>query len=246
MLIRIAMVISTVGYHWEEVYGAYDEFRQAGCEMAFFTVDGKEPKADPWSLKITGPFSGAGFGISRSMVPETPLGQEIQTKFASVKAVSELNADQIDALYLPGGHGCLFDVNRNPQLHEVIGRLYRGGKALSGVCHATSTFAFVRENGRSIVEGKKLTGFPEIVDRVIPLLGLVDQTFLPIPFSNDAALQESGADLKWFHQLRALLDARYCRVDWPFVTGMGPKAARPVARLVMHSIHMRRKTLDHV
>ncbi len=40
---------------------------------------------------------------------------------------------------------------------------------------------------------------------------------------------------RWRHKLLAALNPRYTRVDPPFVTGMGPKAARKVAREIIRS-----------
>jgi len=227
------MVLSTVGYHWEEAFGAYDEFRKAGWEVRIFTPDGSPPKPDPTSLKRTGPLSWFGFGVSKANSPETPRGRELSAAIEGARPLSDLDADVIDALYLPGGHGCLFDINRNQDLHRVVAELHRAGKPLSGVCHATSTYAFVEDENGPIVKGKAVTGFPELVDTIMTTAGLVQQEFLPIPLSNDEALQDAGADLSLRHKLLAALDPRYTRIDPPFVTGMGPKAARNVARAVI-------------
>jgi putative intracellular protease/amidase len=231
----VAMILSTRGYHWEEAFGAYDEFRAAGWTVELFTVDGSPPKADPSSLKRTGPLSLFGLGVSKANSPESPRGRELMTAIEGVRPLSDLDPKAVDALYLPGGHGCLFDVNRNEALHDVIGELYRDGKPLSGVCHATSTYAFVEADGAPIVAGKRFTGFPEFVDTIMTSTGLVQKDFLPIPFSNDRALADAGADLSWRHKLLAALNPRYTRVDPPFVTGMGPKAARRVAREIICS-----------
>jgi putative intracellular protease/amidase len=243
---RVAMVVSTVGYHWEEVFGAYDEFRKARCEVAFYTVDGRPPKPDPLSLKVTGPLSWVGFGISAAIAPDSPAGRELSDRLCSVRPLAELDPDAVDALYLPGGHGCLFDMNRNPALHAVIAQMYRAGKPLSGVCHATSTFAFVAEGEESIVKGRKLTGFPNPLDEALSWSGGVAKAFLPLPFSNDRALQDGGADLTWVNQLMAALNPGYVRIDPPFVSGMGPKAARPVARAVLRELSKRPEHLPPV
>lgn len=227
------MVLSTVGYHWEEALGAFDEFLTAGWKVELFTVDGSPPEVDPSSLKRTGPLSLFGLGVSRANSPESERGRELTAAFETVRPLSELNPEKVDALYLPGGHGCLFDVNRNDDLHGLIAALHRSGKPLSAVCHASSTYAFVEEDGEPIVSGKAFTGFPEFVDTIMSTAGLVQKRFLPIPFSNDQALEDAGADLKWRHKILAALNPHYTRVDWPFVTGMGPKAARGVARAVI-------------
>jgi putative intracellular protease/amidase len=239
MAYNVAMVVSTMGYHWEEVFGAYYEFRKAGCEVSFYTVDGKLPQPDPLSLKLTGPLSWFGFGISGLIAPDSLAGRDLAGRLQAVRPLAQLDPEKMDALYLPGGHGCLFDMNRNPALHRVIAQMYRSGKPLAGVCHATSTFAFVENNGQSIVNGKKLTGFPQALDDALSGVGGVAEAFLPLPFSNDRALQKAGAKITWTNQLMAALNPAYTRVDPPFISGMGPKAARPVARAVLQVLGMK-------
>jgi putative intracellular protease/amidase len=124
-------------------------------------------------------------------------------------------------------------VNRDETLHEKIAELYRTGKMLSAVCHATSTFALVKMNGRSIAIGKTLTGFPQVLDDVlIPTRG-VHPEFLPLPFSNERTLRENGVRVPTFDPLRASLNPRHMCVSLPFITGVGPKSARPVARALV-------------
>ena len=237
MPVKVAMVVSTKGYHWEEVFGAYEEFRRAGWEVGLYTVNGDKPKPDPSSLKRTGPLSIFGYGVSKRNSPDNPFGQELMHRFTSVKALSELNTDKIEALYLPGGFGCMFDMNRNEQLHDLIMDLKKKEKVLSGVCHATSTFAFVNEGAGSIVRGKKITGFPKSLDLAAIGLGIVDPEFLPLPFSNEDTIKKEGADLKWYNRLIAALNPLYVRTDWPFVTGVGPKAARRVAKKIVRKVN---------
>lgn len=236
---RIAIIVSTVGFHWEELFGAYDELERSGVSLDVFTVDGSLPRPDPMSLKHTGPLTLFGLGISERIDPSTPRGQEVQRALEARRHIVELEPSAYDAAYLPGGHGCLFDVNRNPDLHEKLLELYRGGKILSAVCHATSTFAFVEAAGRSIAAGHTLTGFPQALDDLLIPAHAVDPSFLPLPFSNEEALREAGVRLPTLDALRGALNPRHMCVSLPFVTGVGPKSARPVARAVLSALRER-------
>jgi putative intracellular protease/amidase len=232
----VAFVISQVGFHWEEVTAAFIEFQKAGWKIELYTLDGGAPKADPASLKKTGPLALMGLGVSSCIAPGSELGNQVTEALKGVRPVSELEPGRLDALYLPGGHGCLFDLNVNPTLHAKIGELHASGKLLSGVCHATSTYAFVKSGGRAITEGKRMTGFPEPMDRALVAGRLVPKQFLPIPFSNDGKLKEGGARLGVVNQLIALMNPTYTRVDPPFFTGTGPKAAKQTARNVIRHL----------
>ncbi len=233
---RVAMVVSTIGYHWEEVYGGYWAFKDAGYEVELYTVNGQSPRADAMSLKPTGPLAAFGLGLASRIAPETPRGRLLEEALASSRALAAIAPERLDTLYLPGGHGCLFDVNRNAALHEVVRALYLRNCILGAVCHATSTFAFVNVGGESIVRGHAMTGFPHALDRTLIALGLVREEFLPLPLINDHELRQAGAELSAFDEARAYVDPRFMQVSRPFVTGVGPKAAARVAKTMVRLI----------
>jgi putative intracellular protease/amidase len=240
---RIAMVLSTVGYHWEEAFAAYRAFRDARFDVQPFTVDGQPPTPDPYSLAQTGPLSLLGLGVSRRISPKSRKGHEFRELVARAQSVNELRAADFDALYLPGGHGCLFDVNRNPALHACVRELYGKGAILGAVCHATSTFAFVTLDGKSIVHGHALTGFPDPLDRMLIKVGAVHERFLPLPLVNDDELRKAGAKLSRADVAKAMFNPSYMRVSPPFVTGTGPKAARRVAQTIAGLVGTQREGL---
>jgi putative intracellular protease/amidase len=230
---HVAMVVSTVGFHWEEVFSAYWEFRQAGWGVELYSVGGMPARPDPMSLRITGPGALAGLGISPFIAPATTRGRALSAALDEIRPIDRLDPSSLDTLYLPGGHGCLFDVNRDAVVHEVVLRMHEEGRVLGAVCHATSTFAFVERRGRSIVAGHRMTGFPHALDRALIPLGLVHEEFLPLPLVNDDELRRAGAVLSHVDEWLAVADPRLMRVSLPFVTGMGPKAAGKVARKMM-------------
>jgi putative intracellular protease/amidase len=230
---RVVIVVSSVGYQWEELFRGYWAFRDAGWAIELYTVEGKPAFPDPLSLKRTGPGALFGLGMPASIAPDTERGTELLRALDGVKPLAMLDAERPDAIYLPGGHGCLFDVNRNVVLHAIIRRLHQRGCVLSAVCHATSTFAFVENHGKSIVAGHRLTGFPHALDRTLIPLGLVRREFLPLPLVNDRELRRAGAKHSRLDAALAYLNPRHMRRSAPFITGVGPKAAARVARAVI-------------
>jgi putative intracellular protease/amidase len=233
---RIAIVVSTVGYHWQELFDAYEVFERAGEDISLYTVDGSPPRPDPLSIKRTGPAALLGIGVPARIAPHTARGAALRERLLEVAPVASLDPARCDALYLPGGHGCLFDVNQSPVLHRKIADLYARKALLSAVCHATSTFALTTIGGRSIVTGHELTGFPHPLDQTLIRLGLVHEDFLPLPLINDDVLRAGGASVSKLDVLAATLDPRTVRVSLPFITGVGPKAAARTARLVLSTM----------
>jgi putative intracellular protease/amidase len=233
---RIAIVISTVGYHWQELFDAYQVFLRAGQTIDLFTVDGSPPRPDPLSIKRTGPAALMGIGVPARIAPGTERGTALRERLLEVQAVEALDPARYDALYLPGGHGCLFDVNTSGVLHRRIADLYTRRAVLSAVCHATSTFALTTIGGRPIVQGHALTGFPDPLDQTLIRLGLVHPDFLPLPLVNDEVLRAAGAKLSKVDVIAATVNPRTVRVSPPFITGVGPRAAARTAHLVLASL----------
>lgn len=238
---KVAIIPSTVGFHWEELYDAYKVFKSEGWEIDLYTDLGKPAKVDPKSIEKHPLLSLLGLGVSDSNSPATELGKEISYRTAAdVKAIYDMVPENYDAIYLPGGHGCLLDVNVNPTLHEKIYQAYKAGKILSAVCHATSTFAFVKDEALSIVAGKKITGFPDVLDNILIKTGWVYEQYLPLPFSNQKKLEEAGADIKTTDVLQSNVNPYYHVTDLPFITGAGPKTAKSVAQKVVAAVFMKK------
>jgi putative intracellular protease/amidase len=231
---RVAMVISTVGFHWEEVYDAYKEYKEADWGIDFFTVAAQPAVADPKSLEVRPILSSIGLGLRNSYSPDTELGKEISYMARyETQAISKMDINKFDALYIPGGHGCLFDVNTHANLHSKILEAYKKGLTLSAVCHGTSVFSFVKDNGKSIVDGKRMIGFPDYMDNLLLKFGWVHENFTPLPFSNEQKMREAGAVITMLDLIISAINPFYFITDEPFITGVGPKAAGSVAKKVI-------------
>ncbi|MBD3379538.1 MAG: hypothetical protein GF408_03640 [Candidatus Omnitrophica bacterium] len=225
---NIAVILSEKGFHWEEYAAAYLEFARLGADVEIFTPAGGFPSPDPYSVRKTGVFSRLGFGVPGEIALDAPAGKRAAKTLEMKRPVAGMDPHRFDVLYLAGGHGCLFDLNVNRDLHEKIRKMHAKGSVLSGVCHATSTFALA-----GVAGGKKLTGFPEGLDKLLLFLGLVHEDLLPIPFSNEKTLEEHGAVMTSEDKVKGFFYPGYALAERPFVTGVGPKAARRVAELAV-------------
>jgi putative intracellular protease/amidase len=228
---RVAIIPSIVGYHWEEVYDAYFEFKKAGFIIDFFTVKGKPALADPKSLEERPLLSYFGLGLRNSYSPETDLGKELQYRLTNeINPLQDLFIEIYDAIYIPGGHGCLMDVTINPVLHEKLLQAFYQEKLIAAVCHGSSALAFANDNGIPIIQGKRIIGFPDILDKLLLSFNWIHPKFLPLPYWNEQKIREAGAVISWLDVFWGLLNPTYFLVDAPFITGMGPKAAQNVAK----------------
>lgn len=87
------------------------------------------------------------------------------------KAQRTLKPEQIDpedysAAFIGGGAGSLFDVAEDARLLSIIARIYENQGVLGGGGHGPGSFANVKlSDGRYLVSGKRITGFPNSTEQ---------------------------------------------------------------------------------
>lgn len=73
----------------------------------------------------------------------------------------QVRADDYVAVYVGGGAGSLFDVSGDTRLLSIIARIHENGGIIGGGGHGPGSFGEVKlANGRYLVAGKRVTGFP--------------------------------------------------------------------------------------
>ncbi|OMG43412.1 glutamine amidotransferase, partial [Paenibacillus macerans] len=50
-------------------------------------------------------------------------------------SIENVNADEYDAIYLPGGHGTVYDFANNEKLADILLQFKNSNKIISSVCH---------------------------------------------------------------------------------------------------------------
>lgn len=136
-----------------------------------------------------------------------------------------LQINSFDALFLPGGHGTMFDLPGNPVLERAIRTIYESGKIVAAVCHGPAGLIDVKlTNGQFIAKGKKLTAFTNVEER----LAKYDPY---MPFLLESRLREQGAlfsaEPAWSdHVVR----------DGNLITGQNPQSSISVAQAVIEAL----------
>ena len=86
--------------------------------------------------------------------------EEALDKIANSKEVSDLDSSKYVAIYLPGGHGPMFDLPDNTEIQKFIANVYDKGGYISAVCHGVCALLHVQlKNGEKLLEGKRVTAF---------------------------------------------------------------------------------------
>lgn len=228
---RVAVIVSAKGYHWVELASPIYWLEKKKISYSIFTPNGEEPIADPLSLETRPFLSKFGFGSSRKLASESFFGTGLLMKLNEADCVSSLNVDDFDCLYIPGGHGCLFDINENKVVLEKVRLFLKTGKPVGAVCHATCTIALA---DKKKLKGVRMTGFPEFLDKVLNLFSGIHPTFLPIPLSNEKVLEKVGVRNSFFSKCVAIANPYYTVKSNNVVTGVGPLAARRVVKSLVN------------
>src|SRR6185437_5685124 len=74
----------------------------------------------------------------------------------------ELNPDDFDVIFVPGGFGVFEDLGANPVVGRMIAKAYRqDGKIVGALCSGVSALLGARaDDGSWPFAGKRMTGFP--------------------------------------------------------------------------------------
>ena len=140
----------------------------------------------------------------------------------STPAFDTLDTDGFDAVYMPGGHGTVFDMPYNRKLHDLLFRFDEAGRVIAAVCHAPAVFAGMRRpDGTPFIAGRNVAAFTDAEERAV-------HGEAQVPFLLESRLKELGA----IHHAapdwhpNAIVDGR-------LVTGQNPQSSGVVAEHVL-------------
>ncbi len=140
----------------------------------------------------------------------------------ATKKLSEINPEEFDGVYFPGGHGPMFDLAENHEAAEIVSRFYAEGKLVSAVCHGPAGLINAKTpDGESIFKGKRVTCFTNEEEGIVKLRELV-------PFLLETKIRELGgifiAEKPW---------AEHVEVDGNLITGQNQNSALLIAEKIL-------------
>ena len=205
------------GVWLEELTTPYYAFRDAGAEVTLASIAGGAVPIDQRSL--------AGEGPNAPSVERYFKDAVLQAELAATPAVAAVDFAGYDALFLPGGHGTMFDYPGSAALARLVEQFDRAGKIVAAVCHGPAGLvAAQKADGTPFVSGRRLAAFTDSEERAVGL----DQA---VPFLLESRLKELGAR----HEAGPDFAAFALR-DGNLVTGQNPASAADTAELVMAAL----------
>ena len=130
----------------------WDVAKDAGFDLTIASIDGGHVPLDPESL--------AHDVLGQLGTDKRYADREFMNLLEDTMSVADVNVADYDAIYLPGGHGVMFDFPQSEKLASLITGFYESDKIVAAVCHGPAGLLNVRlSNGDYLVKDKDVTGF---------------------------------------------------------------------------------------
>ncbi|MBU2973058.1 type 1 glutamine amidotransferase domain-containing protein [Zobellia sp. B3R18] len=205
------------GFWVEEFANPYYTLLDKGADITLATPKGGAAPIDPSSN--TPDASTA----DTERFEKDPVAQE---KIKNTKVLADMNADDFDAVFYPGGHGPLWDLANDANSIALIEKFNEQKKPIAFVCHAPAALKSVKGNdGEFLVKGKKVTGFTNTEEDAVQLTDVV-------PFLVENALKENGGIYSKGEDWAA-----YALQDGNLITGQNPASSELVAEKLLASLN---------
>lgn len=197
------------GFWIEEFAAPYYVLTDAGVDVTITSPKGKQPPIDPASTT-----DNAQTGATRRFYSD----KELQEKLANTVKLEDIDSEDYDAVFYPGGHGPLWDLANDLKSISLIEEFNDQKKPMAFVCHAPGVLANVEDNKEPLVRGKNVTGFTNSEEEAVGLTSVV-------PFLVEDKLKQLGANYS-----KAGDWDSYVLVDGRLITGQNPASSEEAAR----------------
>ncbi|NEM97527.1 type 1 glutamine amidotransferase domain-containing protein [Pontibacter burrus] len=201
------------GFWIEEFAAPYYTLADEGVEIDLASPKGGQPPIDP---KSTEP------DAQTEATKRFYEDEDLQHKLSKTKKLSEIKAQDYDAVFYPGGHGPLWDLANDQDSIRLIEAFYNAKKPVAAVCHGPAVLAQARsEDGRPLVQGKKVAGFTNTEEEAVQLTNVV-------PFLVEDRLKELGGNYSKVGDWQP-----HVVTDGLLITGQNPASSEPAAEALL-------------
>ncbi len=133
------------GLWLEEFAVPYDRFRAEGFDVTVASPRGGATPVDP---------------LSEPKREDAERWDEARRALRETRRTDEVASAPFAALFLPGGHGTMFDLPDDGALQDLIVEFLDAGKVVAAICHGPAALVNLRTaGGRPLVAGRTLTAF---------------------------------------------------------------------------------------
>jgi steroid delta-isomerase-like uncharacterized protein len=169
------------GVWLEELAGPYFEFLDSGYQLTIASPKGGEIPIDPkselpeWQTEFTKRFEGDKNNLNA---------------IKNATKLVDINPEEFDILFFPGGHGPMWDLGANKDIERIINSFDQSQKPIGAVCHGVVALTGIKNKlGNAFVEKRRVTSFTNTEEEAVGLMSVV-------PFLLEDKLKKEGAIFK--------------------------------------------------
>lgn len=201
------------GYWLEEFVSPYYEFMDNGYDVTIASPKGGRPPIDPKSLQKEN---------QTEVTERLQNDKTVMNKIDNTFVLSGVSSNDYDILFLPGGHGPMWDLSEDEDMKKLVEDFYNNKKIITAVCHGPAGLLQAKDqNGNSILKNKKITGFANSEEKSVKL----DQV---VPFLLENRLKELGGNFEKSEDFKPFVVS-----DGQIITGQNPASAFLAAQKVI-------------
>jgi len=197
------------GFWVEEFAAPYYIFKDAGANITIASPKGGQPPIDPSSNEPAN---------QTEATHRFDNDEVLQDLLVKTKKLSEISADDFDAVFYPGGHGPLWDLTNDKDSIALIESFWDDKKPVVAVCHAPSVLLnVIDEEDLPLLKDRKVTGFTNTEEAAAGLTEIV-------PFLLEDELKRMGGIYSKKEDW-----ASYVVTDGLLITGQNPASSKAAA-----------------
>jgi len=208
------------GFWVEEFAAPYYTLKDAGATISIASPKGGQPPIDPSSTEPAN---------QTESTHRFDKDSALRELLAHTKKLSEVSADDFDAVFYPGGHGPLWDLTNDKDSIELIENFWDDKKPVAAVCHAPSVFLHVMDGTNlPLLKDKNVTGFTNTEEEAVGLTEVV-------PFLLEDELKSKGGIYSKKEDW-----ASYVVTDGLLITGQNPASSKAAAEKLLELLNEKR------
>jgi putative intracellular protease/amidase len=197
----------TTGVWFSEFSEPFAVFQKAGLDITVVSPKGGPAPVDPRLYP------------SKAQIVEV---RDALERLNATRPLAKVNPEDFDGIFMPGGHGPMFDLATDVGAKRLIASFWEAGKPVEALCHGPAALLQVPlSNGKTLLSGKRVTGFTKGEDAV-------DALFSHMPFSLQDRMSEEGAEF-----VEQPPRSIHTETDGLLVTGQNPASAEATAEVFL-------------
>ncbi|MCB1972021.1 MAG: type 1 glutamine amidotransferase domain-containing protein, partial [Geminicoccaceae bacterium] len=170
------------GVWLEELTSPYYALVDAGFLVDVYSMAGGTIPVDPNSMNEKGKNDAS---VERYL--DDPDARE---RFAATLSAASIELANYDAVFLPGGHGTMWDFPSSATLASIVAGMLAAGRPVGAVCHGPAGLVSAQfADGTPVVAGKTVAGFSNSEEASA---GLTET----VPFLLEDRLRSLGANYR--------------------------------------------------